>query len=132
MACRLRQQACATPLGLRRRAGPKVLTLRSRRPTAIKASIGFCAATDSGTGGRSGNWSGIELVTGRPVPCPPGDQNALIRVSAAGVNPIDWKMALATSYHGMPSKFPRVIGTDVAGHIAEAGPGGRCPAKGCP
>ena len=86
-------------------------------PLTMRAVV----ATAPSPGGRSGNWSGIELVTGRPVPCPPGDQNALIRVSAAGVNPIDWKMALATSYHGMPSKFPRVLGTDVAGHIVAAG-----------
>lgn len=89
---------------------------------SLPATMRAVVATAPSPGGLSGNWSGIDFVSDRPVPCPPGANNALIRVSAAGVNPYDYKTALATSYHGIPCKYPRVLGSDVAGHVVAAGP----------
>jgi NADPH:quinone reductase-like Zn-dependent oxidoreductase len=55
-----------------------------------------------------------------PVP-EPGDGEVLVRVSAAGVNPIDCKTRAG---QGRPvPDFPAVIGWDVAGTVAATGPG---------
>ncbi len=61
----------------------------------------------------------IDLVP-RPVP---QEGEVLIRVRAAGVNPIDWKMRAGYLRTYMPIELPRIPGLDVAGTVEEVGPG---------
>src|SRR4029453_13901558 len=58
------------------------------------------------------------------IPRPsPGTGQVLLRVLASSVNPIDWKRASGMMRFLMPVKFPAVPGFDVAGDVAEPGPG---------
>jgi len=55
------------------------------------------------------------------IPRPqPGDREVLIRVHAAGVNPLDWKTRQGTGPM-RPAHYPYTPGTDFAGTIAEVG-----------
>jgi len=55
------------------------------------------------------------------VPRPePGPTEVLVRVAAAGVNPVDWKVRAAGGLFGDP---PFTVGWDVAGTVEEVGPG---------
>ncbi|KEP55645.1 putative zinc type alcohol dehydrogenase [Rhizoctonia solani 123E] len=57
-------------------------------------------------------------VGARPIPVPQGKQ-ALVKVTAAGVNPLDWKII---DYGIFVDKFPTVLGFDGAGVIHAVGP----------
>lgn len=57
-----------------------------------------------------------------PVPaCGAGD--ILVRVVAAGVNPIDWKMRSGAMAAHMPKSFPLTLGSDAAGVVTALGGG---------
>ncbi|CAE6504264.1 unnamed protein product [Rhizoctonia solani] len=60
----------------------------------------------------------LELRT-RPTPVPQGNQ-ALVKVTAAAINPVDWKI----QDYGLAfvEKYPTVLGTDGAGIIEAVGP----------
>ncbi len=53
----------------------------------------------------------------------PGPGQVLVRVTAAGVNPIDWKLASGMLRLILPVKFPFVPGFDLCGDIVELGVG---------
>ncbi|XP_022758751.1 chloroplast envelope quinone oxidoreductase homolog [Durio zibethinus] len=57
-----------------------------------------------------------------PIPTPKKDE-VLIKVEAAGINPIDWKIQKGIARPFLPRKFPFIPGTDVAGEIIKVGPG---------
>ena len=57
-----------------------------------------------------------------PEPGPPGSGQVLLRVRAAGVNPIDWKIRKGNMRLLMPAQFPLILGYDVAGEVVEIGP----------
>jgi len=58
------------------------------------------------------------------VPMPePGQGEILIRVKAAGVNPVDWKIRRGMLKGRMPHKFPLIPGWDAAGIVSRRGPG---------
>jgi NADPH:quinone reductase-like Zn-dependent oxidoreductase len=57
-----------------------------------------------------------------PDPGPPGPGQVLLRVQAAGVNPIDWKRRRGDLRFVMPGKFPLILGRDVAGEVEAVGP----------
>lgn len=60
----------------------------------------------------------LELVD---VPRPdPGPTEVLVRVTAAGVNPVDYKTRASGGFLGSP---PFTVGADVAGEVAALGPG---------
>jgi NADPH:quinone reductase-like Zn-dependent oxidoreductase len=52
-----------------------------------------------------------------------GAGEVLIRVRAAGVNPVDWKIRKGSLRAVLRLRFPVVLGCDVAGEVEEVGPG---------
>ncbi|KAJ7531817.1 hypothetical protein O6H91_14G060200 [Diphasiastrum complanatum] len=57
-----------------------------------------------------------------PVPTPKKDE-VLVKIGAASVNPVDWKIQSGILRPFLPAKFPHIPGTDVAGEIVSVGPG---------
>lgn len=55
----------------------------------------------------------------------PGRREVVIRVHAAGVNPVDWKIREGLLRTRLPHQFPIIPGWDVAGVIESTGPGAR-------
>jgi NADPH:quinone reductase-like Zn-dependent oxidoreductase len=51
-----------------------------------------------------------------------GPDGVLIRVRAAGVNPVDWKIRKGLMRAVRPLQFPAVVGADVAGTVERVGP----------
>lgn len=69
-------------------------------------------------------YGGPENLTLVDIPRPtPGPAQILVRVLASSVNPVDWKRASGVYRLIMPVSFPCVPGFDVAGEVAEVGPG---------
>ncbi|QGN47472.1 zinc-binding dehydrogenase [Micromonospora sp. WMMC415] len=59
----------------------------------------------------------------RELPDPPVVPDVvLVRVRAAGVNPVDWKVREGYLAGAFPSHFPLVPGWDAAGVVAAVGP----------
>lgn len=56
----------------------------------------------------------------RPVP---GEGEVLVRVHAAGVNPVDWKIRSGWAKSLFTATFPYVPGADLAGIVEAVGPG---------
>jgi NADPH:quinone reductase-like Zn-dependent oxidoreductase len=68
-------------------------------------------------------YGGLERLEITDIPRPsPGPEQVLVRVIAASVNPVDWKIASGKLRLLMPMKLPAIPGFDVAGDIAELGP----------
>jgi NADPH:quinone reductase-like Zn-dependent oxidoreductase len=61
-------------------------------------------------------------VAERPDP-KPGAGEMLVRVRAAGVNPVDWKIRRGDLKMVLRINFPYIPGGDVAGEVVENGPG---------
>jgi NADPH:quinone reductase-like Zn-dependent oxidoreductase len=57
------------------------------------------------------------VVTARPMPT---DTEVLVRVHAAGINPVDWKVRNGEAA-ALVSKFPVTPGYDIAGEIVQVG-----------
>jgi NADPH:quinone reductase-like Zn-dependent oxidoreductase len=53
----------------------------------------------------------------------PGEGELLVRVKAAGINPIDWKIVHGLRAGGEPLAEPRGLGIDFAGVVEEVGTG---------
>ena len=69
-------------------------------------------------------YGGPEVLKLESLPLPePGEGEVLIKVSFAGVNPIDWKLRSGAYHAFMPVTFPARPGIDVSGVIEEVGPG---------
>ncbi|RXW11209.1 hypothetical protein EST38_g14646 [Candolleomyces aberdarensis] len=50
----------------------------------------------------------------------PGKDEVLVKIYAAGLNPIDWKIR---KYGVYVDTFPSVLGVDIAGEVIESGEG---------
>jgi NADPH:quinone reductase-like Zn-dependent oxidoreductase len=69
------------------------------------------------------SYGGPEVLQYEAAPRPkPGKGEVLIRVHAAGVNPIDWKVRAGYMKDFIPHSFPLILGWDVSGVIEEVGP----------
>jgi len=52
-----------------------------------------------------------------------GEGEVLVRVAAASINPVDWKMRSGEAKARFPVEFPAILGRDVSGVVREIGPG---------
>ncbi len=69
-------------------------------------------------------YGGPEVLKFEEYPDPvPGSGEVLVRVAAAGVNPIDCKRRAGLTKDFYPLQFPGLIGVDMAGTVAKIGPG---------
>jgi NADPH:quinone reductase-like Zn-dependent oxidoreductase len=67
-------------------------------------------------------FGGNDVIEVKDMPMPsmrPGD--VLVRVRAAGVNPVDWKTREGQTRIVVGSRFPKVLGSECAGEVVEAG-----------
>jgi len=70
------------------------------------------------------NYGGLEVLQYEDAPRPePKEGEVLVRVHAAGVNPIDWKVREGHMKYFWPNKFPLILGWDASGTVKEVGPG---------
>src|SRR5882724_9945778 len=70
------------------------------------------------------NYGGPEVLQYEDAPRPkPQAGEVLIRVHAAGVDPIDWKVRQGHMKDFWPHKFPLILGWDLSGVVEEIGPG---------
>jgi NADPH:quinone reductase-like Zn-dependent oxidoreductase len=69
-------------------------------------------------------YGGPEVLKFEDYPDPvPGPGEVLVRVAAAGVNPLDYKRRAGLTKDFYPIRFPGLIGVDIAGTIVKLGPG---------
>src|SRR3984893_6163710 len=69
------------------------------------------------------NYGGPEVLQYEDAPRPqPQAGEVLVRVHAAGVNPIDWKVREGHMKDFWPHKFPLILGWDLSGVVEEVGP----------
>lgn len=70
------------------------------------------------------SYGGPEVLIYGDAPCPrPGDGEVLIRVHAAGINPVDWKIREGHLKEMLHHTFPLVLGWDMSGVVETPGPG---------
>jgi len=70
------------------------------------------------------NYGGPETLKYEDAPRPkPQAGEVLIRVHAAGVNPIDWKVREGEMKDFWPHKFPLILGWDLSGVVEKLGRG---------
>jgi NADPH:quinone reductase-like Zn-dependent oxidoreductase len=73
---------------------------------------------------RMHRYGGPDVLVYEEVPRPtPGQGEVLIRVEAAGVNPVDWKIREGYLREMLPHSLPLIMGWDVSGVVAATGPG---------
>ncbi|MCL5966961.1 MAG: NADP-dependent oxidoreductase [Deltaproteobacteria bacterium] len=76
-------------------------------------------------------YGGPEVLVYEDAPRPtPGTGEVLIRVHAAGVNPVDWKVREGYVKQWITHSLPLIPGWDVSGVVEAAGPGARRLQKG--
>jgi len=69
-------------------------------------------------------YGGPEVLKFEEYPEPvPGRGEVLVRVAAAGVNPIDYKRRAGLTKDFYPIHFPGLIGVDMSGTVVKVGPG---------
>jgi len=69
-------------------------------------------------------YGGPEVLVSENVPVPQAKEGEiLIRVHAAGVNPLDWKVCEGYGKDRLNHKLPLILGWDVSGAIEASGPG---------
>jgi NADPH:quinone reductase-like Zn-dependent oxidoreductase len=69
-------------------------------------------------------YGGPEMLQYEDAPRPqPGNDDVLIRVYAAGVNPVDWKIRQGLSRQVLHYSMPLILGWDVSGIVEAVGAG---------
>jgi NADPH:quinone reductase-like Zn-dependent oxidoreductase len=67
-------------------------------------------------------YGGNEVVEVRDVPQPePGPDDVLIRVHAAAINPVDWKIRSGMMKIFTGRTFPKILGSECAGEVVATG-----------
>src|SRR5436190_18120414 len=90
--------------------------------TSEKKSAGATSQTMKAI--RIHNYGGPEVLHCEDAPRPkPQAGEGLIRVHAAGVNPIDWKVREGHMKDFWSHKFPLILGWDLSGVVEEIGAG---------
>jgi NADPH:quinone reductase-like Zn-dependent oxidoreductase len=98
----------------------------TRTLEAISKHMGGSPETKSQTmkAIRIHNYGGPEVLRYEDAPRPqPQAGEVLVRVHAAGVNPIDWKVREGEMKDFWPHKFPLILGWDLSGVVEELGRG---------
>jgi NADPH:quinone reductase-like Zn-dependent oxidoreductase len=73
---------------------------------------------------RFDNYGGIDVLDVREVDRPqPGNGEVLVEVAAAGINPVESMIRQGVMQQMYPTTFPSGLGRDLAGVVAEVGPG---------
>src|SRR5439155_25997597 len=96
----------------------------SRTLEAITKHTGVSLQTKSQTmkAIRIHNYGGPEVLQYEAAPRPkPGKGEVLIRVHAAGVNPIEWKVRAGYMKDFIAHSLPIILGCDVSGVTEEVG-----------
>jgi NADPH:quinone reductase-like Zn-dependent oxidoreductase len=66
----------------------------------------------------------VDKLELRDLPDPhPGPDAIVVRMAAASINPVDWKIRSGSAKDRHPVEFPVVLGRDVSGEVAEVGKG---------
>jgi NADPH:quinone reductase-like Zn-dependent oxidoreductase len=69
-------------------------------------------------------YGGPEVLTYEDAPRPAaGPGEVLIRIQAAAINPVDWKIRAGYLKDWIPLSFPAILGQDVAGVVESVGAG---------
>ncbi len=69
------------------------------------------------------NYGGPEVLTLEDAPTPtPKAGEVLVKIHAASVNPVDWKIREGKMKDFIPTQFPAILGSDFAGVIEAVGP----------
>ncbi len=70
-------------------------------------------------------YGGVEALELRDVlePAEPGPGRIKVRVAAASINPIDWKLRSGAYQAYIPLELPAVLGKDASGTVVAVGPG---------
>ena len=78
------------------------------------------------------SYGGPEQLKLEETPRPaPSASEVLVRVHAAGVNPVDWQIVAGVMKDVQPLTFPFTPGIEMAGVVEEVGPGdARWPSPG--
>lgn len=77
------------------------------------------------------HFGGLEALTMQEVPVPaPGDGEVLLKVRAASVNPVDYKIRSGNYPAVKGDKLPYILGRDVSGEVEARGPGANAFAEG--
>ena len=67
-------------------------------------------------------YGGNEVIEVKQVPRPvPGADDVIIKVHAAAINPVDWKIRNGMARILTGHKFPKVLGSECSGEIVETG-----------
>jgi NADPH:quinone reductase-like Zn-dependent oxidoreductase len=70
------------------------------------------------------SYGGPEVLVYEDAPCPhPGKGEVLVRIHAAGINPVDWKIREGQLKGMLHHAFPLVLGWDVSGVVEGLGSG---------
>src|SRR5437867_8887484 len=65
----------------------------------------------------------IEINRNTPAPNDPSEGKVLVKVNAAGVNPVDWKIREGYMQKMIPLQFPSPLGMDFSGTVEKVGEG---------
>jgi alcohol dehydrogenase len=76
---------------------------------------------------RYGDSEVVEINQSTPSLNDPSEGKVLVRVKAAGINPVDWKVREGFINQMAPLQFPAALGMDFSGIIEKVGDGGVSP-----